>query len=70
VSKKDYQAIATAIYRARQQHEGMGSEGEDVFKTVEGELADMLSKGNPRFEHFRFFEACTKGRCKGMRQVA
>jgi hypothetical protein len=70
MSKKDYQAIAAAIYESRRQHEGMSGEGDDIFDTIQGELALALKRDNPRFDHARFIEACETGKCRGMKQVA
>lgn len=76
MSKKDYQALAGAIYQTRLKLESPPANV--VFHVSDGLLglahateaiADVLGAGNPRFSRERFLEACETGRCKGMRQV-
>lgn len=64
MSKKDYQAIAAAFYRAGQitlrEHE------DETWQILRREIADVLAADNPRFDRARFIEACETGHCKGM----
>lgn len=68
MSKKDYQAIARAIYAAREDMLPRDSTAEDVRMFIASELADVLAADNPRFDRARFVEACETGACKGMRK--
>lgn len=61
MTKKDYQAIARAIHRVRQD-----SHPETTITAVTDALADVMAADNPRFSRERFVEACETGRCKGM----
>ena len=67
MSKKDYQAIAAALYR-----EGHGRTDAQMllWHSIVRSMSDILAAGNPRFDRERFALACTTGRCKGMRPVA
>lgn len=69
MTKKDYQAIARAIYEAREAH-AMRAQWEDEVKETIGDvtnrIADVLAAVNPRFDRERFVEACETGRCKRM----
>lgn len=70
MSKKDYQAIARAIYSAREDHANRSQWESEVKETVSdltSRIADVLAADNPRFDRSRFLEACETGRCKGMR---
>jgi len=71
MSKKDYQAIARALYRAKQDTMAVGQhEGTDGFQgilTAERHIADTLAQGNPRFNRSLFLEACETGTCRGMK---
>jgi hypothetical protein len=72
MTKKDYQAIAGAIYSVRVRHPAFSQrvDGETSHDLVVDAIAHVLAAGNPRFDRGRFYEACKTGRCKGMRQVA
>lgn len=73
MSKKDYQAIAAALYRVHQEDipaPGFPPQPAVRFDMVIGAIADVLAQGNPRFDRERFIEACETGRCRGMRPVA
>ena len=69
MSKKDYQAIARAIYRTRNGRpwEGAADEaGLRILNIVRLEIAEVLAASNPRFDRERFKEACETGTTKGM----
>lgn len=74
MSKKDYQAIARAIYEGR-----IGSEvkdGDDILEcppkvtaaSIMYNMANALAASNPRFSRALFIEACETGTCKGMKK--
>lgn len=63
MTKKDYQAIARAIFETRRISAEQPWDGERIIKAI----ADVLAADNPRFNHALFIEACETGRCKGMR---
>jgi hypothetical protein len=67
MSKKDYQAIAGAIYTASVKDPAFTGETRNglVF-----ELCVIFKADNSAFDRARFIEACETGRTKGMRQVA
>jgi len=73
MSKKDYQAIAAALYRTRG---GLvtGPSAEQWRKAQWNDdmlaVMNALAEGNKRFDPERFIQACETGRCKGMRPVA
>lgn len=72
MSKKDYQAIARAIYETRAAYgiaAGKQADGTTggALEMVTVELCMILSADNPRFDRARFIEACETGRCKGMK---
>lgn len=70
MSKKDYQAIAGAIYDARQLVTHMPGDHADVaFRYVMSGVASVMAADNPRFDRARFVEACETGACKGMKQA-
>jgi len=72
MSKKDYQAIAGAIYATREMIYRDPSHDE-VRNCLLADLADRLARvfraDNPRFDRARFIEACETGKCKGMRPI-
>lgn len=68
MSKKDYQAIAAALYNIRTGTEDIA--GIWALDRVVQDLAEIMAEGNPRFDRARFREACETGKCKGMRPVA
>jgi hypothetical protein len=80
MSKKDYQAIAAAIYNSQVRMDGLFKYDRNAVMVnagvkaamceVKARLADVLAADNPRFSRERFLEACETGRCRGMRQVA
>lgn len=61
MSKKDYQAIAGAIWLASRASERVLTA--DVIERI----ADVMARDNGRFDRARFIEACETGKCKGMR---
>lgn len=80
MSKKDYQAIARAVYRLHVDYDAKRGDGtylwdegavahgaKRMHKMIIAALADVLAADNPRFDRSRFLEACETGRCKGMR---
>jgi hypothetical protein len=69
MSKKDYQAIAGAMFEHRQT---IKADDSPIERHVAGmlRLADALGVGNPRFDRARFLEACETGTCKGMRKAS
>lgn len=68
MSKKDYQALARAIYTARvEMLSRKGPDGTlDTLDSVAGHVALHLAADNPRFDRARFIEACETGTTKGM----
>lgn len=72
MSKKDYQAIAAAIYRIRQSHPAFSQsvDGATAADLVTEALADIFKADNSNFSRERFAEACETGRTRGMKQVA
>lgn len=70
MTKKDYQAIARAIYAERVAWEPSdASEQVHAYRALEevtSALADVMAADNPRFDRARFVEACETGRTKGM----
>ncbi len=68
MSKKDYQAIARAIYATHQRNPF--PESRDAIRDIQETLANLFATENARFDRARFLEACETGRCKGMRGVA
>jgi len=69
MSKKDYQAIARAIYTATQEEAG-STEAVLGIEHVRNNISDYLASDNPRFDRERFIEACETGKCKGMRKAS
>ena len=70
MSKKDYQAIARAIYGTREmiyRDPSHDEVREALLADLAGRLANIMQGGNPNFDRARFLEACTTGTCKGMR---
>lgn len=63
MTKKDYQAIARAIYGV---WSGASAAHGQTIILVRDAVADVLAADNPRFDRARFVEACETGRCKGM----
>lgn len=73
MSKKDYQAIAAALYHVRSYHSKLQVNQIDPIALqddIVSAIANVMAAGNPRFDRFRFMEACRTGKCKGMRPVA
>lgn len=68
MSKKDYQAIARALYMDRADFQGVLSDAPpiEVARIIAERIADTLAADNPRFDRARFIEACETGGCKGM----
>ena len=66
MSKKDYQAIAAAIYTA---HRRSGDKAV-ALQCLTDDLCDIFKADNSAFSRERFREACETGKCRGMRQVA
>jgi hypothetical protein len=73
MSKKDYQAVARAIYRTRQQY-GPGNSGQaqahHAIEAVMLGLVDVFAAGSPRFDADRFREACETGKTCDVRRAA
>lgn len=67
MSKKDYQAIARAIFDQRRLDGGLANTV-SVLSCLTDRLANYLACDNPRFDRAGFIEACETGRCKGMPQ--
>lgn len=68
MSKKDYQAIARAIYRIHSRDtEGRRYTASQVMDDLREAVADALAAANSRFDRDRFLEACETGTTKGMR---
>lgn len=74
MSKKDYQAIAGALYRTRQLFPAFSQtfDGDPISAAdyLFRELAAVFSADNSRFDRRRFIEACETGKTRGMRQAS
>lgn len=71
MSKKDYQAIARAVYETRQLRPAFSQEfdGEDSASDVLiGKLSRVFACDNHLFSRERFKEACETGTTRGMRK--
>lgn len=69
MSKKDYQAIARALWDLQVTAQNP-DETRAIIRTMKATaevLADVFAASNPRFDRSRFMEACETGKCKGMR---
>lgn len=74
MSKKDYIALARALFESREEaRKALAQRPVDVMTwntwsqhiTVQ-KIADVLAAGSPRFDRARFVEACETGTTKGM----
>jgi len=76
MSKKDYQAIAGALYAVRPTCNDQGPHDCDTPVSREQWNFDVravmgvMAQDSPRFDCARFVEACETGRCKGMRAAS
>jgi len=63
VTKKDYRAIARALYGSALMDTGAER---DQWEACIGAVAEALQTDNPRFDRARFIEACVTGhdRCR------
>lgn len=73
MSKKHYQALASALYDARSTVENPPvpcdyriGDGLVALGHAVSNVADVLARDNPRFNRALFLEACETGTCKGM----
>jgi hypothetical protein len=74
MTKKDYQAVARALYTAVKPHTYV-EHGAQMFAreavawmdAVQG-IADAMAQDSPRFDRARFLEACETGTTRGMRK--
>ncbi len=69
MTKKDYQAIARAVYATREMIYRNPSHDEvrdALLADLTERLCGIMQADNPRFDRARFLEACETGRCKGM----
>ena len=70
MTKKDYQAIARAIYRERDEWDTADSSEQkaayEALDRITDSIARVIAADSPRFDRARFVEACETGRCKGM----
>lgn len=62
VSKKDYQAIARAIYQTWEDT----PDSDETMGLLINRLSEIFAADNPRFNRQRFIEACETGTTKGM----
>lgn len=73
MSKKDYQAIARAIYEARKDdaldHWDGDITGNIGVSVVVQAIAEVMQRDNSRFDRALFLEACETGACRGMRRM-
>lgn len=70
MSKKDYQAIARAIYGTREMIYRDPSHDmvrDALLADLVERLSDVFKAGNDRFSRERFVEACETGSCRGMK---
>jgi hypothetical protein len=77
MSKKDYQAIAAALWRVQPEPAGGNDPDRRAIEAVRRTwysaveaVAGVMAASNPRFDRGRFIEACETGTCRGMRKVA
>jgi hypothetical protein len=81
MTKKNYQAIAGALYAVRVKDPAPSvmlapSDQADKasrraqWRECVSAVAGVLANDNPRFEVSRFLEACETGKCKGMRRAS
>lgn len=69
MTKKDYQAIARAIYNSRQLACDITEHRDCVLAPIaalQAQMIQILADDNPRFDRARFIEACETGTTKGM----
>lgn len=72
MTKRDYQAIARAIYQTREMiyRDPSHDEVRDLLLADLAErLSDVMAADNPRFDRERFIEACETGTTRGMRKA-
>lgn len=77
MTKKDYQAIAAALWRTRPEPAASNDPDRRAIEAMLGSwygivdaIATTMERDNSRFNRELFKEACETGRCRGMRQVA
>lgn len=76
MSKRDYQAIARAIYPVlRVAHDQARTVPQvniaiAAIRNVVENIADVMAEDNPAFDRARFLEACETGTTRGMRKVS
>ena len=66
MSKKDFQAIARAIYATREMIYRDPSHDvvrDDLLAELTVRLSRLFAERNPRFDATRFREACETGKC-------
>ena len=68
MSKKDYQALAGALYATLATNPDRRFPAFAQWTLDVQAVADVLAQDNPRFNRALFVEACETGRCKGMKQ--
>jgi hypothetical protein len=68
MSKKDYQAIARALYKTRiTAKPDLPPVAVAMWQRACADVADALKADNPAFSRERFAEACETGTTRGMR---
>jgi hypothetical protein len=72
MTKKDYQAIARALFESRQfsdpkieRRDMQGMWAVLQWEATQDSISDTLAADNPRFNRALFIEACETGTCKG-----
>lgn len=68
MSKKDFQALARAVYESRCEMYDCGVQNHRTLDPLVKRIADVLAQGNPRFNRGLFLEACETGKCRGMKK--
>ena len=66
MSKKDYQAIAAALYLEKpDRQKPCGVDRHNQWTRGVNAVMNALAEGHPRFDPERFIEACETGKCRG-----
>lgn len=74
MSKKDYQAIARALYatrpecKEREPHDCDTPVAREQWRFDVDAVVGVLAADSPRFDRARFIEACETGTTRGMRK--
>lgn len=61
MTRKDYEAIASAMRKVRKDwnfYHGMPRDMKDLLEELDDALADVFARDNDRFDRSRFLSAC------------